>query len=141
MGRASERPSGKWISTRNSSLAVRCLIPCVAGISLRLDDSGNIQLTNLKMRGSPSVAKSRSSGARRAKSASQRAARQAGKRLKIALIGFGTVGRSVAKILCKDKDSPLLLTHIFNPNIERKKIAGFPVDIRWTANVEEIFSS
>lgn len=108
---------------------------------MRLADSSNIQLTNFKMRGSTSVAKSRSSGARRAKSASPKAARQTGKKLKIALIGFGTVGRSVAKILCKDKNSPLLLTHIYNRNIERKKIGGFPAHIRWTANVEEIFSS
>jgi homoserine dehydrogenase len=87
------------------------------------------------------VAKPRSSSARRAKSASPKIARPAAKKLKIALVGFGTVGRSVAKILSQGKNSPLLLTHIFNRNIERKKTAGLRSHVRWTANIEDILSS
>jgi homoserine dehydrogenase len=65
----------------------------------------------------------------------------AGTKLKIGLIGFGTVGRSVAKILCGDANSPLLLTHICNRNIARKKISGLPSYIRWTDSADEVLSS
>jgi homoserine dehydrogenase len=87
------------------------------------------------------VAKPRSSSARRAKSVSPKIARPAARKLKIALVGFGTVGRSVAKILTHTKNSPLVLTHIFNRNIERKKTAGLPSHVKWTADIEDIFSS
>ncbi|HVB57420.1 MAG TPA: homoserine dehydrogenase [Candidatus Acidoferrales bacterium] len=63
------------------------------------------------------------------------------KRLKVGLIGFGTVGRSVAKILCKDTKGPLVLTHICNRDIEKKKTDGLPGDIRWTASAGEVLSS
>jgi homoserine dehydrogenase len=64
-----------------------------------------------------------------------------GRKLKVGLIGFGTVGRSVAKILCKDAQGPLMLTHICNRNIEKKKTDGLPGDIRWTVNAGEVLQS
>lgn len=64
-----------------------------------------------------------------------------GKKLRIGLVGFGTVGRSVAKLLCKDANSPLLLTHICNRNIERKKVDWLPTHIHWTESIEELLSS
>jgi homoserine dehydrogenase len=64
-----------------------------------------------------------------------------GKRLKIGLIGFGTVGRSVAKILVRDPNGPLVLTHICNRNIAKKKVDGLPPGIRWTDNADEVLSS
>ncbi|MGA9632351.1 MAG: homoserine dehydrogenase, partial [Candidatus Acidiferrales bacterium] len=64
-----------------------------------------------------------------------------GKKLKIGLIGFGTVGRSVAKILAADASGPLVLTHICNRNIEKKKIAGLPSQIRWTSDPDEVIGS
>jgi homoserine dehydrogenase len=36
-------------------------------------------------------------------------------------VGFGTVGRAVAKILCERSDGLLRLTHICNRNVESKK--------------------
>jgi homoserine dehydrogenase len=60
---------------------------------------------------------------------------------KVALIGYGTVGRSVAKILSEDANGPFVLTHIFNRNIARKKTEGLPGHIRWTEDVEDVFSS
>jgi len=66
---------------------------------------------------------------------------RAGRKLKIGLIGFGTVGRSVAKILCRDDQGPLLLTHICNRHIERKKIDGLPAHIHWTSKVNDVLSS
>jgi len=61
--------------------------------------------------------------------------------LKIGLIGFGTVGRSVAKILSRDTNGPLLLTHICNRNIARKRTDSLPKSIVWTENPDDIFES
>jgi homoserine dehydrogenase len=62
-------------------------------------------------------------------------------KLKIALVGFGTVGRSVAKLLCLDAHGPLVLTHIFNRNIEKKRVEGFPAHILWTDDIDAVISS
>jgi homoserine dehydrogenase len=64
-----------------------------------------------------------------------------GKPLKVGLIGFGTVGRSVAKILARDTNGPVALTHICNRNIAKKKIAGLPAGIRWTESADEVLAS
>jgi homoserine dehydrogenase len=61
--------------------------------------------------------------------------------LKVALLGFGTVGRSVAKILCQDAESPLRLTHIYNRNIARKKTDSLPGHIRWTERIDDVLAS
>jgi len=60
---------------------------------------------------------------------------------RVALIGFGTVGRAVAKILCERGDSSLRLTHICNRNVERKKQAWVPSNVVWTDNTEPVLSS
>ena len=69
------------------------------------------------------------------------AAKSAGRKLKVALVGFGTVGRSVAKLLHQDSESPFILTHIFNRNIARKKADGLPAHIKWTDKINEVLSS
>ncbi len=60
---------------------------------------------------------------------------------KVALIGFGTVGKSVAKILSQDPKSPFALTHIFNRNIARKRTDGLPSGIKWTEDIEDVLAS
>lgn len=60
---------------------------------------------------------------------------------RIALVGFGTVGRAVARILCERTDSPLRLTHICNRNIARKKQAWVPDDVIWTENFDSVLDS
>jgi homoserine dehydrogenase len=67
---------------------------------------------------------------------------------RVALVGFGTVGRAVAKILCerKNDDGLLRLTHICNRNVERKKQPWvtepwFPSDVVWTEDFNAILSS
>ena len=60
---------------------------------------------------------------------------------KIALIGFGTVGRSVARILFETTHPSLRLTHIFNRNVQRKKQDWVPKDVVWTEDVESILRS
>lgn len=59
----------------------------------------------------------------------------------VALIGFGTVGRAVAKILCESHDKALRLTHICNRNVARKKQDWLPPDVLWTEDVESVLQS
>ena len=61
--------------------------------------------------------------------------------VRVALIGFGTVGRAVAKILCESGDGSLRLTHICNRNVERKKQAWVPSDVVWTDDVQAVLNS
>ncbi len=65
----------------------------------------------------------------------------AGRKLKIALVGFGTVGRSVAKLLSQNPHSPFVLTHIYNRNVARKKADWIPAQVRWTEKIEEVLAS
>ena len=41
--------------------------------------------------------------------------------MKVAILGFGTVGSSVARILCDLQPSGLELAYVFNRGIARKK--------------------
>jgi homoserine dehydrogenase len=56
-------------------------------------------------------------------------------------VGFGTVGRSVAKILCERTDGLLRLTHICNRNVELKKQPWVPSEVVWTENVQAVLDS
>mgnify|MGYP001547026759 FL=1 len=65
--------------------------------------------------------------------------------VKVALLGFGTVGGSVARVLAASKFPGVELTHIFNRNVERKRrsdaakfVSGSVV---WTEDVEEVLRS
>ncbi|MGA3348497.1 MAG: homoserine dehydrogenase [Candidatus Sulfotelmatobacter sp.] len=60
---------------------------------------------------------------------------------RVALVGFGTVGRAVAKILCERNDGLLRLTHICNRNVERKKQHWVPKDVIWTENFDAVLNS
>ena len=62
-------------------------------------------------------------------------------RLTVGLIGFGTVGRSVAKILAGNPDGPLSLNYICSRNIANKKTDGLPSFIRWTESADEVLAS
>jgi len=59
----------------------------------------------------------------------------------VAILGFGTVGRSVAKILCERRADGLHLTHIYNRGVARKKVDWIPASVHWTENIEDILSS
>jgi homoserine dehydrogenase len=59
----------------------------------------------------------------------------------IALIGFGTVGSSVARILCEHPSRRVRLTHVFNRNVARKKVDWLSGEVRWTENIEEVLAS
>jgi homoserine dehydrogenase len=60
---------------------------------------------------------------------------------KVALLGFGTVGSSVAKILCERAKTNLRLTHVLNRNVVRKKVDWLPSDVTWTENIEDVLAS
>jgi homoserine dehydrogenase len=62
-------------------------------------------------------------------------------KLKVAIAGFGTVGRSVAKLLLEEANGTFELTHIFNRNVARKKVDWVPASVRWTENINEVLSS
>ena len=63
--------------------------------------------------------------------------------LGVAIVGFGTVGRSVARIVCDDAHPSLRLTHICNREVERKRADTdwVPSDVVWTDNIEAVLSS
>jgi homoserine dehydrogenase len=65
--------------------------------------------------------------------------------VKIALLGFGIVGSSVARVLASSKLSDIELTHIFNRDVERKRASDaakcVPASVVWTENFNEILSS
>jgi len=63
------------------------------------------------------------------------------KECRVAILGFGTVGSSVARILSERRSTGLHLTHIYNRNVERKKVDWLPPGVRWTSDIQDILSS
>lgn len=65
------------------------------------------------------------------------------KPLRVALLGFGTVGGSVARILVERPElgDRVQLTHIFNRDVTRKRAAWVPSSVTWTENIDELFAS
>ncbi len=61
--------------------------------------------------------------------------------LRVALLGFGTVGRSVAQILTAGHVPGVPLTHIFNRNVSRKRVDWVPPSVKWTESVDEVLGS
>src|SRR5216683_4402085 len=65
--------------------------------------------------------------------------------VKVALLGFGTVGSSVARVLATSKFPGVQLTHIFNRSVERKRSSAaaksVPASVVWTENIDEILKS
>jgi homoserine dehydrogenase len=59
----------------------------------------------------------------------------------VALLGFGTVGSSVARILCERSNTHLRLTHVLNRNVARKKVDSLPSSVHWTENIDDVLSS
>ena len=61
--------------------------------------------------------------------------------LKVALVGFGTVGRSVARILCDGGGRPLVLSHVCNRRVERKVVDWVPGGVVWTSDFGAVLRS
>ncbi len=60
---------------------------------------------------------------------------------RVALLGFGTVGRAVARILTERPPAGVRLTHIFNRDVARKRVDWVPPEVTWTDDVEAVFAS
>jgi homoserine dehydrogenase len=73
------------------------------------------------------------------------AARKTDGVVKVALLGFGTVGSSVAKVLAERKFSGIALTHVYNRNVARKKESAaakyVPTTAVWTENIDDVLKS
>ena len=65
--------------------------------------------------------------------------------VKVAILGFGTVGSSVARVLLTSKFPGVELTHIYNRNVERKRTSEaakrVPSSVIWTENIDDILKS
>jgi homoserine dehydrogenase len=65
--------------------------------------------------------------------------------VKVALLGFGTVGGSVARVLAASKFQGVELTHIFNRNVDRKRSSEaaktVPASVVWTDSIDVILRS
>ncbi|MGA3125534.1 MAG: homoserine dehydrogenase [Candidatus Korobacteraceae bacterium] len=62
--------------------------------------------------------------------------------LKIAILGFGTIGSAVARILCdQPAHSPLRLTHVFNREVERKRADWVGGDVQWSSDIDQVLGS
>lgn len=62
--------------------------------------------------------------------------------LRIAIVGFGTVGQSVVRAISEDHPS-LRVTHICNRDVERKRktVDWVPSSVVWTEDVEVVLTS
>src|ERR1700761_1768345 len=60
---------------------------------------------------------------------------------KVAILGFGTVGSSVARILSEHPAQGLALTCIYNRGIDRKKVSWLPSSVCWTEDFEQVLDS
>lgn len=73
------------------------------------------------------------------------AARKSEGVVKVALLGFGTVGSSVAKVLAERKFAGVALTHVYNRNVARKKESAaakyVPATAVWTENIDDVLKS
>ncbi|HEY0785962.1 MAG TPA: homoserine dehydrogenase, partial [Acidobacteriaceae bacterium] len=61
--------------------------------------------------------------------------------VKVGILGFGTVGRSVARMLCDRAAGEVELTHIFNRGIDRKRVDWTPPRLRWTDEMADVLGS
>jgi homoserine dehydrogenase len=61
--------------------------------------------------------------------------------VKVAILGFGTVGNSVARILVEHPPEGVVLTCLFNRGIDRKRVSWVPSPVLWTENFEDVLAS
>ncbi len=71
-------------------------------------------------------------------SASSAAADKNKRVLNVAVLGFGTVGSSVARILSEHPPAGIRLTHVYNRSVQRKKVDWLSSGATWTENIDDI---
>src|ERR1700743_2181161 len=68
--------------------------------------------------------------------------KDANRRLRVAIAGFGTVGSAVARILVEQgAASSFELAYILNRRIDRKRVDWMPGSVRWTDDIDEVLDS
>src|SRR5271166_5684613 len=60
---------------------------------------------------------------------------------RVGLVGFGTVGSSVARLLQSQVQSTLQLTHICNRGVARKKADWVLPEVQWTDSFDDVLNS
>jgi homoserine dehydrogenase len=60
---------------------------------------------------------------------------------RVGLLGFGTVGQAVARILCSGEVPQVQLTHICNRNVSRKRVDWVPSSVVWTDSVDDLIGA
>ena len=61
---------------------------------------------------------------------------------RVALVGFGTVGSAVARLLCaRGHEHRLRLTHVCNRRVARKKVNWIAADVVWTDHMQQVLAS
>jgi homoserine dehydrogenase len=60
---------------------------------------------------------------------------------RVALLGFGTVGQAVARILCSGEVPQVELTHIYNRNVSRKRVDWVPASVSWSESPEDVIAA
>ncbi len=73
--------------------------------------------------------------------ANAQAAVQLSSPCRIALVGFGTVGSAVARLLQSRDDRSLRLTHVCNRNVARKRVDWAAPEIVWTDSMKQVLAS
>ncbi len=72
-------------------------------------------------------------------------ARKTSKTTRVAILGFGTVGSSVAQLLRAQRFAGIELTHIYNRGVERKRTGatakGLGAGIVWTEDINDVLRS
>jgi homoserine dehydrogenase len=59
----------------------------------------------------------------------------------VAIVGFGTVGQAVARLITGEAHPGVRLTHICNRQIDRKKVEWVGGDVIWTESFDEVLAS
>src|SRR5437016_1780545 len=61
--------------------------------------------------------------------------------IRVGLLGFGTVGQSVARILCSEHAGRVQLTHVFNRGVARKRAEWVPSSVKWTEQIDDVLTA
>src|SRR5947208_7968067 len=64
-----------------------------------------------------------------------------GDKARIAILGFGTVGQSVARLVLERHADRLELTHIFNRSVTRKRVPWVPASVAWTEDIDDVLAT
>src|SRR5258706_2609030 len=62
-------------------------------------------------------------------------------KVRVAILGFGTVGQSVARLVVERQAETLQLTHVYNRDVARKRVPWVPAEVTWTEAIDEVLAA